>query len=192
MHRDLKPTNFLVELKPYFKVVIADFGLANVTVDNDLLKTFCGSLDYMAPDVFPSLSEGHGPPADVWSLGVIGIDWIYTLPDLPQFPLSRGQMYQKLWDHWIIAWAIRLYRKLMDEGAGDDQLIYILRHMIEFAAKKRWTAKARLSRGLKAGLFKRRMLDGLVVRADHKEEEEVPEADSETPTQASPSLKELH
>ena len=74
MHRDLKPENFLIEFEPYFKIVITDFGLANVVIDNAWLKTFCGSLKYAAPEVFPGFSQGHGLLADVWSMGVIGIE----------------------------------------------------------------------------------------------------------------------
>ncbi|KAF2817572.1 kinase-like protein, partial [Mytilinidion resinicola] len=69
-HRDLKPENFLVKLRP-FQVVITDFGLSKVVPDTTLLKTFCGTLKYAAPEVFPGLSDGHGPEVDVWSLGVI-------------------------------------------------------------------------------------------------------------------------
>ena len=70
-HRGLKPENFLIEIRPLFKVVITDFGLAKVATNTALLKTFCGSPKYAAPEVFPSLSSGPGPPLDVWSLGVI-------------------------------------------------------------------------------------------------------------------------
>lgn len=42
-HCDLKPENFLVEKKPFFKVVITDFGLSKVVTNNTLLKTFCGT-----------------------------------------------------------------------------------------------------------------------------------------------------
>ena len=34
MHRDLKSKNFLIELESYFKIVIIDFDLVNVVIDN--------------------------------------------------------------------------------------------------------------------------------------------------------------
>ena len=41
-HRDLKPENFLVEMNPFFRVVITDFGFAKTVINNMSLTTFCG------------------------------------------------------------------------------------------------------------------------------------------------------
>nr|KAF6506092.1 hypothetical protein HJG63_007929 [Rousettus aegyptiacus] len=67
IHRDLKPGNILLDAG--LNVKLADFGLSNQYVGHKL-STFCGSLPYVAPEVF--LGKGyHGPGVDVWSLGVI-------------------------------------------------------------------------------------------------------------------------
>lgn len=67
IHRDLKPQNILLDTD--LNVKLADFGLSNEYVGHKL-RTFCGSLPYVAPEVF--LGQGyHGPGVDVWSLGVI-------------------------------------------------------------------------------------------------------------------------
>ncbi|KAI9780703.1 MAG: hypothetical protein M1816_002781 [Peltula sp. TS41687] len=39
-----------------------------------------GSSSYLALDVFSGLSNGHGPPVGIWSLGVIAFEWIYGVP----------------------------------------------------------------------------------------------------------------
>ena len=55
-HRDIKPDNILLAtLDPSdFVVKLSDFGLSKVVPDNEtFLKTFCGTLLYCAPEVFP-------------------------------------------------------------------------------------------------------------------------------------------
>jgi serine/threonine protein kinase len=164
VHRDLKPENFLVEKKPFFKVVITDFGFSKVVTDTTLLTTFCGTLKYLAPEVFPGLSDGHGPSVDVWSLGVIVFEWIYGIPrppDAPEREQNRKQVTSTQWYNWFENWSTQLLNRLEDEDK--DQVVEILLHMIEVEAMKRWLAKTCLTRGFENGLFKRREVDGLVV-----------------------------
>ena len=52
-HRDIKPDNILVSCNDPFVVKLSDFGLSKVVVEGTLLKTFCGTLLYCAPEVYP-------------------------------------------------------------------------------------------------------------------------------------------
>ncbi|KAK6440473.1 Protein kinase protein rad53 [Oleoguttula sp. CCFEE 5521] len=56
-HRDIKPDNILIaDLDPdNFTIKLSDFGLSKIVKDNEdtFLKTFCGTLLYCAPEVFP-------------------------------------------------------------------------------------------------------------------------------------------
>lgn len=67
-HRDLKPENILVDKFP--KIMITDFGLCGYLTDDALMKTFCGSPVYTAPELLLK-KEYNGKKADIWSLGVI-------------------------------------------------------------------------------------------------------------------------
>lgn len=48
-HRDLKSENTLINRFDNLK--ITDFGLSNIMVEGDFLKTSCGSPNYAAPEV---------------------------------------------------------------------------------------------------------------------------------------------
>ncbi|KAG8734226.1 hypothetical protein FRC11_008127 [Ceratobasidium sp. 423] len=69
-HRDLKPENILISSLDPFLVKIADFGLAKAVDGRTFLKTFCGTQNYVAPEILQGAS-GYGQMVDVYSLGVI-------------------------------------------------------------------------------------------------------------------------
>lgn len=50
VHRDLKPENLLLDHNMHVK--IADFGLSNMMMDGEFLRTSCGSPNYAAPEVY--------------------------------------------------------------------------------------------------------------------------------------------
>lgn len=163
-HRDLKPENLLIKTDPVFKIAITDFGFAKVAPTSTWLKTFCGTLKYLAPEVFPGISSGHGPKVDIWSLGVIVLEWIYGIPTTPAVPEpnKKGQeVTGDKWQQWARDWALKLINKLKDED--DGQVVEILLHMIKIVPHKRWPAEICLARGFQNSLFKRRPIDGLVV-----------------------------
>lgn len=57
-HRDIKPDNILIGSQDPLTVKLSDFGLSKVVNSNQtFLKTFCGTLLYCAPEVFPHYDD---------------------------------------------------------------------------------------------------------------------------------------
>lgn len=69
LHRDVKPDNVL--LGRYDRVVLTDFGIAQVQGEEGLTETgaFVGSPEFIAPERV--LGRRPGPESDLWSLGVV-------------------------------------------------------------------------------------------------------------------------
>ena len=73
-HRDLKPENILLcsHDNAQTLVKVSDFGLSKFFDSTALMKTFCGTPNYLAPEVIVSKGEGtYTNKIDNWSLGVI-------------------------------------------------------------------------------------------------------------------------
>uniref|UniRef100_A0A672LXJ4 non-specific serine/threonine protein kinase n=1 Tax=Sinocyclocheilus grahami TaxID=75366 RepID=A0A672LXJ4_SINGR len=68
VHRDLKAENLLLDHN--LNIKIADFGFSNLFSRGQMLKTWCGSPPYAAPELFEG-KEYDGPKVDIWSLGVV-------------------------------------------------------------------------------------------------------------------------
>jgi len=67
VHRDIKPENILLDKGGHVK--LADFGWSNIMQDANLRVTFCGTPDYLAPEMIRG--EGHDQSLDMWEMGVL-------------------------------------------------------------------------------------------------------------------------
>jgi len=73
-HRDLKPENILLcsqdDQNPVIK--ITDMGLSKLVDLGSILKTMCGTPQYIAPEIIKGQEkEAYSLKVDCWSLGVI-------------------------------------------------------------------------------------------------------------------------
>jgi len=80
LHRDIKCGNILVDLQCHVK--LADFGCSKM-LDDDMTHTMRGSIPWMAPEVVKA--TGHGPSADIWSLGCAVIEMATACPPWGKF-----------------------------------------------------------------------------------------------------------
>lgn len=86
-YRDLKPENVLIDIDGHIK--LADFGLSKHIQSNAFTNSFCGSPEYMSPEMLTG--EGHNMGVDYYSLGAILFEMLTGLP--PFYSTDRNHMY---------------------------------------------------------------------------------------------------
>ena len=88
IYRDLKPENILMDDKGYLR--LADFGMAKKLKENEKAMSFCGTPEYLAPEVISM--EGHDKNADWWSFGILLFEMLCGLP--PFYVENLDRMYE--------------------------------------------------------------------------------------------------
>lgn len=68
IHRDLKPDNILMN-RSHKILKIADFGISKLLEEGASSKTFIGTSNYVAPEMY--MGQSYDRTIDIWSLGCI-------------------------------------------------------------------------------------------------------------------------
>ena len=122
VYRDLKPENILMDEQGYLK--LADFGMAKKLKDDEKAMSFCGTPEYLAPEIITM--EGHDKNADWWSFGILLFEMLCGLP--PFYVENLDKMYEL-----IKTSSVKFPKRInLSEDAKD-----IIRKLLEKNPKKR-------------------------------------------------------
>ncbi|KAK3669998.1 Protein kinase protein rad53 [Recurvomyces mirabilis] len=133
VHRDIKPENLLLRSRDPVHIKLGDFGLSKANED---LKTLCGTLTYLAPEI----ARSHGSTSrtrytqavDIWSFGTVIYQYVYELPQQ-----TSGS---------ALSWCERIVEHLNDWES--DELIDLLSEMIVMDPRRRLAARSCWQRAL--------------------------------------------
>ena len=142
-YRDLKSDNILAESRSSLRVQFTDFGLAN---DRPDLRTFCGTEQYAAPEIFTGGS--YTTAVDIWSLGVIVLEYVYGLPTQRSHALMGGEAAMK---ERGLVWCRRLIEYANEWDS--DRLDLFVTAMLRMQPQGRLSASACLRKGYELGIF---------------------------------------
>mmetsp|Transcript_9362 Transcript_9362/g.23614 ORF Transcript_9362/g.23614 Transcript_9362/m.23614 type:complete len:318 (-) Transcript_9362:407-1360(-) len=95
IYRDLKPENILLDQDGHVK--LTDFGLSKDRIsENGSTKTFCGTPEYLAPEMIVNRKKqcGYTKAVDWWSLGIVGYEMLTGWP--PFFDRNFNSMCEKI------------------------------------------------------------------------------------------------
>ena len=95
IYRDLKPENILVDSSGHIK--LTDFGLSKSSlqlhiVGVDVSHSFCGTPEYLAPEIIKS--DGHNHMVDYWTFGCLIYEMLVGAP--PFRHQNRQLLYEAI------------------------------------------------------------------------------------------------
>ena len=95
-HRDLKLENILVDETGYLKII--DYGLAKMLKENDESQSFCGTPEYLAPEMIKG--EPHDKTVDWWAMGILMYEMLIGVT--PFFNRNKQMLFTKIKNSKVI------------------------------------------------------------------------------------------
>ncbi|KAG5679071.1 hypothetical protein PVAND_008668 [Polypedilum vanderplanki] len=125
IYRDIKLENILLDKDGH--IIITDFGLSKELKDGARTSSYCGTIEYMAPEIV-NPRNGHDLNVDWWSVGVLIIELLSG-----QSPFSRENEES---NQQIISERIQHSAPNIPDTVGDEARDLILK-LLEKDPKKR-------------------------------------------------------
>ena len=120
VYRDLKPENILIDEKGYLR--LTDFGLAKKLKKGEKTDSFCGTPEYVAPEIING--KGYDENVDWWSLGIVIYEMICGIP--PFYVQDLDKMYKL-----IKTEKIRFDKKFLISKDAKDLILKLLEKDVE-------------------------------------------------------------
>ncbi|KAG7345474.1 serine/threonine protein kinase [Nitzschia inconspicua] len=125
LFRDLKPENIMIDKDGY--PILIDFGFAKKVPKGSLTFTFCGTPNYVAPEIIQNTGQSVG--VDHWALGVVIYEMISG-----ENPFFCDDMCQVELYETIVSEAPYAMR---DDKAASNQVLNIIDKLLQKNPKKR-------------------------------------------------------
>jgi serine/threonine protein kinase len=90
VYRDLKPENILIDEDGHIK--LSDFGLAKNIQKDGFTKSFCGTANYIAPEMISGFTYDY--MVDWWSFGIVA--YILLCEQMPYYDENRKQLFHQI------------------------------------------------------------------------------------------------